>query len=244
MLHRDPPGIDPPKTDNSAVVTPQASNSSQPSEPPPNAKRGIDIQQELNRLEDMLFDSPHIPLTRRTLVDEEMFLAQLDLVREHLPHAFKAAEELVQEREAILLQAEEYAQKIVEAAERRADQLLDEMGIIQQAELEANQIRKQVQQECEVIQQQTLAELDRMRLQAKQEIEQMRQNALAECDEIQNGADDYADSVLLNIEQQLTDMLRVIRNGRQQLQYDAQGGSLPVKDSKGASGGEPKIKSG
>jgi len=244
MLHRDSPGIDSSKTDNTAVATPRASNPSQPSEPPPNAERGVDIQQELNQLEDMLFESPHIPLTKRTLVDEEMFLAQLDLVRENLPHAFKAAEELVQEREAILMQAEEYAQEIVEVAERRADQLLDEMGIIQQAELEANQIRKQVSQECETLKQQTLAEIDRMRLQAKQELEQMRQHALTECEDIQNGADDYADSVLINIEQQLNDMLRVIRNGRQQLTYEAQGSSVPAKDPKGASGAEPKTKSG
>ncbi|NEO66806.1 MAG: DivIVA domain-containing protein, partial [Moorea sp. SIO4G2] len=47
--------------------------------------------------------------------------------------------------------------------------------------------------------------------------EQMRQMTLAECEEIQNGADAYADGVLYNIEQHLSDMLRVIRNGRQQL---------------------------
>ncbi|NER52254.1 MAG: ATP synthase F0 subunit B [Symploca sp. SIO1A3] len=238
MLHRDSSRIDPPKTDSAAVATPRVSNPSQPSEPPPTAERGIDIQQELNRLEDILFDSPHIPLTKRTLVDEEVFLAQLDLVRENLPRAFKAAEELVQERETILMQAEEYALEIVEVAEQRADQLLDEMGIIQQAELEANQIRKQVSQECETLQQQTLAEIERMRLQAKQELEQMRQHALTECEDIQNGADDYADSVLINIEQQLNDMLRVIRNGRQQLQYDTQGSSVSAQDSKGSPGAE------
>jgi F0F1-type ATP synthase membrane subunit b/b' len=159
-------------------------------------------------------------LTQRTLVDEEVLLAQLDLVRENLPAAFNEAEKIVRQREEIILQAEEYAQEIMEAAERRADQILDEMGIIQQAELEANQIRKRVQQECEAIQEQTLSEIERMRLQAQQELEQMRQLALAECDDIQNGADEYADVVLTSIEQQLTEMLRVIRNGRQQLQTE------------------------
>ena len=48
----------------------------------------------------------------------------------------------------------------------------------------------------------------------------MRARAIAECDEIQNGADDYADHVLDSIEQQLTNMLQVIRNGRQQLGGD------------------------
>jgi F0F1-type ATP synthase membrane subunit b/b' len=165
-----------------------------------------------------LVDSLHIPFTQRTLVDEELLLAQLDLVRENLPSAFEEAEKIVRQREEILLSAEEYAQEIMEAAERRADQLLDDMGIIQQAELEANQIRKRVQQECEAIQEQTLSEIERMRLQAQQELEQMRQLVLADCEDIQNGADDYADHVLTSIEQQLTDMLRVIRNGRQQLQ--------------------------
>ena len=185
---------------------------------PPTGSGGIDIQRELNRIEEILFDSLHIPLTGRTLVDEETLLAQLDLVRENLPIAFEDAEKIVRQREEILLQAEEYAQEIMEAAERRAEQILDEMGLIQQAEFEANQIRKQVQQECEVIQEQTRAEIERMRLQAQQELEQMRQIALEECDDIQNGADDYADAVLNSIEQQLTEMLRVIRNGRQQLQ--------------------------
>lgn len=206
------------RQDSSRSEPPDRNELSHTSELPPNRTGGIDIQQELNRIEEILFDSFHIPFTQRTLVDEEALLAQLDLIRESLPTAFEDAEKIVRQREEILLSAEEYAQEIMEAAERRADQLLDEMGIIQQAELEASQIRQQVQQECEVIQEQTLAEIERMRLQAQQELEQMRQLALVECEDIQNGADDYADAVLTNIEQQLTDMLRVIRNGRQQLQ--------------------------
>jgi F0F1-type ATP synthase membrane subunit b/b' len=210
MLRRDSSRSDPPDRDEP----------SKPSEPPTSGSGGIDIQRELNRIEEILFDSLHIPLTQRTLVDEEVLLAQLDLVRENLPAAFNEAEKIVRQREEIILQAEEYAQEIMEAAERRADQILDEMGIIQQAELEANQIRKRVQQECEAIQEQTLSEIERMRLQAQQELEQMRQLALAECDDIQNGADEYADAVLTSIEQQLSEMLRVIRNGRQQLQTE------------------------
>ncbi|MEW6492129.1 MAG: ATP synthase F0 subunit B [Cyanobacteriota bacterium] len=214
MLHRDPSRSDPSDRD-------EPNNTG---EPPINGSRGVDIQRELNRIEELIFESWHIPLTKRTVVNEEALLAQLDLVRENLPPAFEEAEKIVRQREEILLQAEEYAQEIMEAAERRADQILDEMGIIQQAELEANQIRKRVQQECEAIQQQTLADIERMRLQAQQELEQMRQMVLAECEDIQNGADDYADAVLNSIEQQLTDMLRVIHNGRQEL------GTEPLPD--------------
>lgn len=206
------------RQDSSRSEPPDRSEFNHTPELPTNRTGGIDIQQEINRIEELLFESFHIPFTQRTLVDEEALLAQLDLIRENLPTAFDDAEKIVRQREEILLAAEEYAQEIMEAAERRADQLLDEMGIIQQAELEASKIRQQVQQECELIQEQTLAEIERMRSSAQQELEQMRQLALVDCEDIQNGADDYADAVLTNIEQQLTDMLRVIRNGRQQLQ--------------------------
>lgn len=177
----------------------------------------VDIQRELNHLEEMILDSPRIPLSRRTLIDEEQLLDQLDLVRLNLPTAFQEAEDLVRQKDEILLQAEQYAQEIIDAAERRAAQILDELGIIRQAEMEARQIRQRVQEECEDIQEQTMRDLERMRRQAQQEIDEMRRLAIAECEDIQGGADAYADHVLSDMEQQLNEMIRIIRNGRQQL---------------------------
>jgi len=189
-----------------------------PSPQPLSGRAGnFDIQAELNSIEELVLDSTRIPLLGKTFVDEEELLDRLDLVRINLPQAFEEAVEIVRQKEEILLQAEEYAQDIIEAAQQRAAELLDEMGIVRQAELEASQIRASVQQECEQIQQSTLTEIEQMRRQAKQEIEQLRQIALAECEDIQDGADEYADTVLSNIEQQLNQMLRIIRNGRQQL---------------------------
>ena len=181
----------------------------------------VDIQQELNRLEEIILDSPRIPLTRRTLVDEEQLLEQLDIVRLNLPIAFQEAEIILRHKEEIVQEAELYAQDIIEIAEQRAAEILNEMGLIQQAKIEADQLRQQVQLDCEAIQQATIAEIEEIRYQAQQELEAMRARAIAECEDIQNGADDYADRVLNNIEQQLADMLRVIRNGRQQLDQNS-----------------------
>lgn len=176
------------------------------------------MQRELNKLEEVLLDSPRIPFSHRTLVDEEQFLDQLDLIRLNLPTAFQEAQQLLQQKQEILLEAEQYAQEVMEAAERRAAQIMDETGIVRQAELEASQIRQRVQQECDVIQKQTLDEIDRMRRQAQEELEEIRRQAIAEHEQIQNDADVYADQVLQGMEQQLTELLRVVRNGRQQLQ--------------------------
>lgn len=179
----------------------------------------MDIQQELNRLEDMILDSPRF--LNRTFINEERLIEQLDLIRISLPSAFQEAQELMQQKEDILMEAEQVAQEIIETAERRAAQILDEMGLIRQAEIEMQQIRQRVQMECEEAQDQVMEEIERMRRQAQQDIEEMRRRAIAESADIQAGADDYADRVLTDLELQFTEMLRVVRNGRQQLQTES-----------------------
>ncbi len=198
-------------------------------EPTPSGTPGIDIQRELNRLEEMILDSPRVPLTRRTMVDEEQLLDQLDLIRLNLPSAFQEADIIARHKDEILQEAEEYAQEILEAAERRATQILNEMGIIQQAQAEADQLRQQVQIDCDTLQQQTLSEVEQIRYQVQQEIDQMRSRSISECQEIQRGADEYADHVLGTIEQQLSDMLRVIHNGRQQLQIQSENAAAQMQ---------------
>jgi F0F1-type ATP synthase membrane subunit b/b' len=202
----------------------------------------LDIQQELSHLEEMILESPRLPLTGKTLVDEEQVLEQLDLVRLSLPKAFQRAEEILKQKQEIMAQAERYAQDLVEQAKRRAAQILDESGIIQHAQLEAQQIRQQLQQECEATRSQvvaevnqlqhqtqkdcetarsqTIAEITQLRNQVTQEVNAMRSQAINECEEMLQGADLYAERVLKSIEQQLNDMMRVIRNGRQQLQSE------------------------
>lgn len=206
---RQSPHIEPNQNEHSTSIEPFA-----------NQPGGIDIQRELNRLEEMILGSPHIPLTRRTLVDEEQLLDQLDLVRLHLPTVFQEAQAIVQQKQEIILQTEQHAERIIQAAQARAAQILNEMDIVQLAELEASQIRQQVQQECFAAQEQNQVEIDQIRFQAQQELEEIRLAAIAESEEIQAGADEYADKVLGNIEQQLNDMLQIIHNGRQQLQQE------------------------
>ncbi|MGP1386992.1 MAG: hypothetical protein ACTS2F_25770 [Thainema sp.] len=184
------------------------------------SSNGIDIQQELNRLEEMLLDSPRLPFSRRTLVDEEQILDQLDLIRLNLPTAFQEATQIVRQKQEILAEAEQYAREVIAVAEQQAAQIMDEMGIVRQAEMQAEQIRRQVQQECETVRNQTIDEIERARNQARDEVETMQQSAIAEQMQIQQDADVYADQVLQGLEKQLIEVMRIIRNGRQQLGPD------------------------
>lgn len=182
----------------------------------------VDIQQELNRLEDLILSGWRVPLTGRTLIDEEKLFEQLDFIRVSLPSVFQEAAAILQHKQEVMLEAEEYGHQIVEAAQAKRGQILAESDILRQAEREAEQLRRKTQQECENMMQETLDEIDRRRQACMEELEQMRQSAIAQAQEIEDGADQYADTVLENIEQDLKDMLRIITNGRQQLRQENQ----------------------
>jgi cell division septum initiation protein DivIVA len=178
----------------------------------------LDIEEELNRLEDLILESPRVPIFGQTLVDEEQLLKQLDLIRVNLPDAFRHAVEIMKRRRDIIKQAEVYAQEIIDSAQKRADRMTDRLEIIQQAQQEASQIKRQVQEECDEIRQQTIEEIQEIQKNAQQESDKLRQQVMTECQEIQIGADEYAGGVLDNLEEQLSLTLKIIRNGRQQLE--------------------------
>ena len=170
----------------------------------------------------MILTSFRIPLTRKTLVDEDKILEQLDFVRLSLPDAFQEAVLTIQQKEEILLEAEAYGQQMVEAAQAKRAQVLNESGIIRQAEQQTQQLQRQVQQECEQMMQETVEEIERKRRACQQEIEEMRRLAMEEAEQIASGADQYADNVLEHMEHELNESLNIIRNGRQQLYAEPQ----------------------
>lgn len=188
-----------------------------PEKPPQMEEMGVSISDEIDTLEELILNGTRIPFIDKTLVNEDILTSQLDSIRLNLPDCLLQATQILQKREQILLEAQNYAQKIVENAQRRAAQLLDESRIVQQAESQAHQIRRQVQQDCENLQRKTISEVEQIRQKIQQEAIKTRQNAIIEAEDIQNEADIYADSVLSKLENDLSGMLRVVTNGRQQV---------------------------
>lgn len=220
MLRQDSAGIDPQSENTQPQSEPTAAVGGDRAEAT-RSSGSVNIQQALNQLEEAILDSPRIPFTGRTLIDEEPLLDLLDAIRLNLPQAFQEAEEVVRQKDEIFRQAEQYGREIVEAAEQQAASILDEMGLVRQAKVEADRMRQQVRADCDVAREQAIAEIEQMQQQAQREIDEVRARALAEAETIEAGADEYADRVLRNIEQQLSDMMRVIRNGRQQLSQES-----------------------
>ncbi|MEM6255679.1 MAG: ATP synthase F0 subunit B [Cyanobacteria bacterium P01_D01_bin.156] len=217
MVRQEPPINDPRLNGQTADVSQQPG----PTAPAPAAVNGFDIQDALNQIEESVLDSPRLPVMGRTMINEDDLLDQLDAVRLNLPSAFQEAQQLLEQRNEILSEAERYAQEIVTTAEKQAAAILNETVILRQAEQQAQQLRLQVEQECAALRSQTMMEIEQLHTQTNQECDEMRTGAIAECHAIQTDADTYADQVLQRMETQFSEMLGVISNGRQQL-YERQ----------------------
>lgn len=185
---------------------------------PAKHNQGLELQQQLEKLEEIIIlDGLKVPLTGRTFISEEEILAQLTAVQDSIPETIRTAEKVLSQREEIISRAKQYAQEIIKSAEQRAAQIADELTIIQQAEAEAQQLRNQIQQEIEELRRRNISEMERVRRQTQADIDIMRQNSHREREQIHQESDQYADRVLMDLEQQLGDMLRVIKNGRTHL---------------------------
>jgi vacuolar-type H+-ATPase subunit H len=180
-----------------------------------------DIFKAIDRLEERILNSPRVPLTGKTMVDEEVLLEQLDAIRLSLPEVVTTAREILEYKHQIVREAQQQAQQVLDEASHCAAQISNELGIVDRAEQEAKQIRQMALGECEQIRQQAFVELQQLHDCQARELGQMRQDAMAECLQIQAGADEYADRVLHNIEYQLKDLLQSIQRGRQYLNRDA-----------------------
>ena len=171
-----------------------------------NLHSSFNIETELDHLKELILTSSHIPLTDLTLVDENLLLEQLQQIQENLPIELATAIEIVNRRQEIIADAHGYAGLIVKSAQEKVNKIVQESAIVRQAELDGAKIRLQTEQECDRLQQTT-----------QNEIAQWRQEAIAQCQAIQTDADNYADSVLKDLEYRLRQMLVVVENGRQQL---------------------------
>ena len=176
----------------------------------------------IDRLEETILNSPRVPLTGKTMVNEEELLEQLDTIRLNLPEIVATAQEILEYKDRVISEAQQQVQQILAEANQRAYQVANELGIIDRSEQEAKQIRQMAIAECEHLRQQTIAEMERVHNNSIEEMERMRQKVTIECQEIQAGADEYADQILHSMEDRLTDVLQSIQRGRQRLNIESE----------------------
>jgi len=176
----------------------------------------MNLHRELDKLEEMLLESgPRV--AGRTMINEEKICRQIDQVRISIPESIARAEEILQYKQEIIGEADQYAEEVEAATQMRAVKMLEESTIMRQAELESSQLRRRVQEECDEMRMQTLNEINQMRRQAQKEWDTIRHQVNAEAEDMQRGADEYSDRILGSLEGQLIEMIKIVQNGRKEL---------------------------
>jgi vacuolar-type H+-ATPase subunit H len=109
----------------------------------------MDILQLIDRLEELFNESKSIPLTRNVMVDEDRMLDIIDQMRIAIPEEVKKAQQLLGQRDRVLAQAQEEANRTLELARQKADQLASREMVVQEAQRRAEQIIVQARTDAE-----------------------------------------------------------------------------------------------
>ncbi|MEW6093417.1 MAG: hypothetical protein AB1531_05560 [Chloroflexota bacterium] len=111
----------------------------------------MDILQLVDRLEELFNQSRPIWLTHSVIVDEDKFLDIIDQMRIAIPEEVKKAQQLYAQKDRILAQAQEEANRTLELARQKAAELVEKEALVVDAQRRAAQIIDQSKAEADDI---------------------------------------------------------------------------------------------
>jgi hypothetical protein len=109
----------------------------------------MDILHLVDRLEETVKASPRVLFSSIRLVDERRIWALVDQMRISIPDEVRKAQRTNRDRDRILAQAREEAERVVQQAHERAAELTAEHVISRAAEDRAEAIRQRLQREVD-----------------------------------------------------------------------------------------------
>jgi cell division septum initiation protein DivIVA len=112
----------------------------------------MDILHLVDRLEELFNESRPIWLTHSVMVDEDRMLDLIDQMRVAVPEEIKKAQQIITQRDRILAQAKEEANRTVSLAREKAEKRLEGNELIQSARSRADEIVEQAHKEAAVTQ--------------------------------------------------------------------------------------------
>ena len=109
----------------------------------------MDILHLVDRLEELLNQSRPLWFTHNVIVDEDRMLDIIDQMRVAIPEEVKKSQQVLVQRDRVIAQAQEEANRTIAIAREKGDQLLERDAIVQAAQARAEQILAQARAEAE-----------------------------------------------------------------------------------------------
>jgi hypothetical protein len=140
----------------------------------------MDIQHLIDRLEELFNESRPIWFTHSVVVDEDRMLDIIDQMRVSIPEEVKKAQQILVQRDRIMAQAQEEANRTLSIARDKSEQIVEKDGIVSAAQVRADQIIAQARMEAEA----TRREADEYVLESLTKLEMELERNLAQ---VRNG---------------------------------------------------------
>lgn len=138
----------------------------------------MDILQLIDRLEELFNDGKPIPFTHNVAVDEDRMLDIIDQMRIAIPEEVKKAQQLLSQRDRVMAQAQEEANRTIDLAREKAEGLVSKDSIMQEAQRRADQIHNQARVDAEATRQDAdeyvIETLDRLQDELERSLNQVR----------------------------------------------------------------------
>ena len=164
-----------------------------------------------------------------TVVNKREIEALIDRIYAALPVEVQEARVFSKRKEELQNEAQQKAAKIVQDAQAEADRMLSESDRIKAIEREGIRIKNEVVADCENIKHTAVQDSEKIRLQATDEAMKIRE-----------GAELYAQQVLTSLEDNLTQLQQVVKNGQiymEQIKSDSVGRYAAQTSQMQSSGG-------
>ena len=161
----------------------------------------MDIINVIDKLDALVNTSPKVPATHSRLVDAEKIMELLEQLRLAIPQDMRAAQEVIERKDAILNQCQIEARRIRSEAEEEYAVRLDQGELMVAARRQAEDLMEEVERKAS-------------KLVERAEVEARSTRADSEA---------YVVQTLRNLEQEMTSVLASVRRG-----MDSLTASLPV----------------
>jgi len=104
----------------------------------------------IDRLEELFNESRPIPFTHNVIVDEDRMLDLIDQMRVAIPEEVKKAQQVLAQKDRILAQAQEEANRTLALAREKSEQLIERDALVQSAQTRADQVVAQIKADAEM----------------------------------------------------------------------------------------------
>ncbi len=109
----------------------------------------MDILHLVDRLEELFNRSRSIPFTHNVIVDEDKMLDIIDQMRVAIPEEVKKSQQVLSQRDRIIAQAKEEANRTLSIAQEKSEKIVDRDSIVQDARKKAQQIKNEAEVQAE-----------------------------------------------------------------------------------------------